>query len=376
MAWDIRSLVPPGVRGIEPYQPGKPLAELAREYGIDDAIKVASNENPLGPSPRALEAARSALAEIGRYPDGGGFALKRALAKKLGVAPEQITLGNGSNDVLELIARAFVAADDEVIYSEHAFAVYELAARAVGARPVVVPARAFGHDLGAMQQAITARTRLVFIANPNNPTGTWVGRAQLEAFLRAVPAHVLVAIDEAYFEYVEEPDYPNAVQWLPHIPNLIVTRTFSKAYGLAGLRVGYGVSQADVADYLNRVRQPFNVNNVALAAAEAALADDAHIGRTIALNRKGREQLIAGLERLRLSYIPSVGNFITADLRRPAPPVYQDLLRAGVIARPIASYGLPNHLRVTIGGAAENERFLAALATALGNATARASANV
>ncbi len=365
MRFDARSLVVPGVQAIEPYQPGKPLSELAREYGIEDAIKLASNENPIGPSPRALAAAQAALGDIARYPDGGGFSLKRALSDKLGVAPEQITLGNGSNDVLEFVARAFASSGDEVIYAQHAFAVYELVTRAVGARPVVVPARNWGHDLAGMQRAITPRTRLVFIANPNNPTGTWLSRDELEAFVQQVPSHALVVVDEAYFEYVEEPAYPDAVRWIARYPNVVVTRTFSKAYGLAGLRVGYGVSTREVADYLNRVRQPFNVNSVGAAAAEAALADEEHLQRSIAMNRDGLRQLIEGLKRLKLPFIPSVANFITIDIGRPANAAYESLLRKGVIVRPVASYGMPNHLRVTVGLPAENERFLVALRAVL-----------
>jgi histidinol-phosphate aminotransferase len=365
MAFDIRSLAAPGVRTIEPYQPGKPIAELERELGISGAIKLASNENPLGPSPSAVGAARRALDDIARYPDGGGFALKRVLSSKLGVAPAQVTLGNGSNDILELVARAFVTSSDEVVYAQHAFAVYELVTRAVGAKAVIVPARDWGHDLPAMQRAITPRTRLVFIANPNNPTGTWVGRRALEEFLQALPAHALVVVDEAYFEYVEELDYPNAAAWMAQFPNLIVARTFSKAYGLAGLRLGYGVSSADIADYLNRVRQPFNVNSAAAAAAEAALADEAHMRRSVALNRDGYRRLTAGLGSLGLSFIPSVGNFIAIDFGRPAAPIYDALLRQGVIVRPIGSYGMPNHLRVTIGLPEENERFLSTLAAVL-----------
>src|SRR5690606_12388760 len=283
----------------------------------------------------------------------------------LGVAMEQITLGNGSNDVLALVARAFANDGVEVVYAEHAFAVYELATRAVGARGVVVPARCWGHDLEAMLAAVTARTRLVFIANPNNPTGTWVDRLALEAFLRALPEHVIAVVDEAYFEYAEHPDYPNALEWLARFPRLVVTRTFSKVYGLAGLRVGYGVSSAAIADYLNRVRQPFNVNSPAAAAAEAALADEEHVRRSVALNRDGLRRLGECVSALGLSFIPSVANFLTVDLARPAAPVYDALLRRGVIVRPIASYGMPNHLRVTVGLPEENERFLAALAAVL-----------
>src|SRR3990170_7796332 len=273
-------LAVPGVRGIEPYRPGKPIEELEREYGVTNAIKLASNENPLGPSPRALEAARRALRDIHRYPDGNGFALKQALARKLGVTPGNITLGNGSNDILELLARAFVQPENEVVFSEHAFAFYPIVTRAVGARPVVTKTRDWGHDLAAMRAAVNACTRLVFIANPNNPTGTWLGAGELETFIQSLPAHVLVAVDEAYFEYVNEAAYPNTVAWVGKYPRLVTTRTFSKAYGLAGLRVGYAVSSPEMADVLNRVRQPFNVNSIALAAAGAALAGGEHVERT------------------------------------------------------------------------------------------------
>jgi histidinol-phosphate aminotransferase len=362
MPTDIAELAAPGVRGLQPYQPGKPIDELERELGIRDIVKLASNENPLGPSPAALAAARAALADVARYPDGNGFALKSTLAARHGVALAQVTLGNGSNDVLECAARAFVTAQNEVIFSEHAFAVYPIVTRAVGATAVVTPARAWGHDLAAMHAAVNARTRLVFIANPNNPTGTWLRSAELAAFLAELPAHVLAVVDEAYFEYVREPDYPDTSRWLERFPNLIVTRTFSKAYGLAGLRVGYGLSSAAVADLLNRVRQPFNVNSVALAAASAALADPGHVARAVELNAAGMRQIVDGVARLGLGVIPSVGNFVCVDLGRPAAPVYEQLLRAGVIVRPVANYGMPNHLRVTIGLPEENERFLAALA--------------
>jgi histidinol-phosphate aminotransferase len=357
---EIINLATPGVRGLQPYVPGKPIEELEREYGVKNVIKLASNENPLGPSPKALAAAQAALVDIARYPDGGGFALKRALATKLGVLPEQVTLGNGSNDILEFAARAFVTAQDEVIFSQHAFAVYPIVTQAVGARAVEVPARDWAHDLDAMRAAITPRTRLIFIANPNNPTGTWLRRAALEAFLDKVPGSVIVVVDEAYFEYVEASDYPNTVAWLARYPNLVCARTFSKIYGLAGLRVGYGVSSAAIADILNRVRQPFNVNSVAQAAALAALGDDTHLDKARRVNTDGMRQLVQGFEQLGLDYIPSVGNFVCVEVGE-AGRVYEQLLRAGVIVRPVASYGMPRHLRVTVGLPAENQRFLEAL---------------
>ena len=358
-------LAAPGVRVLTPYRPGKPISELERELGIESAIKLASNENPLGPSPHARAAAGATLAELARYPDGNGFALKRALARRLAVAPEQITLGNGSNDVLELVARAFATPRDEVVYAEFAFAVYPIVTTAVGARAVVVPARAWGHDLEAMREAVGPRTRVVFIANPNNPTGTWNDGRSVEAFLQAMPAHVITVVDQAYLEYVDHADYADCIPWVARYPNLVVTRTFSKAYALAGLRVGYAVSSSPVADLLNRVRQPFNVNSVALAAAEAALADDDHLARGVRVNRDGMQQLVAAFEKMGLDYIPSVGNFVSVHVGGPAGPVYQALLREGVIVRPVDNYGMPEHLRVTVGLESENLRFLAALPKAL-----------
>ena len=356
-----------GVRALSPYVPGKPIEELERQYGVRHIIKLASNENPLGPGKLALKAARTALEDIARYPDGNGFALKQALARKLAVAPAQITLGNGSNDILEHVTRAFVGPEHEVVFSDHAFAVYPIVTQAVGAKPVSVPARHWGHDLDAMRAAITPRTRLVFIANPNNPTGTWLRRSGLEAFLENLPPTVLAVLDEAYFEYVREPDYPDGASWIGRFPGLLVTRTFSKAHGLAGLRVGYGLSNPTIADILNRVRQPFNVNSVALAAATAALDDGKHIDESVRLNADGMQQLVSGFERMGLGHIPSAGNFVCVDLKRPAAPAYEALLREGVIVRPVANYGMPNHLRVTVGLPEENERFLKALDKVMGN---------
>jgi histidinol-phosphate aminotransferase len=357
----------PGVRGLTPYQPGKPISELERELGLTRIVKLASNENPLGPSPRALEAVRRVLPELHLYPDGSGFEFKAALTRKLGVGTGQITLGNGSNDVLEIIARTFLSPEVAAVFSEHAFAVYPIVTQAVGAKAAVAPAHdgsrgpRYGHDLEAMARLVDGNTRVVFIANPNNPTGTYLARTELHRFLSELPGHVIVVVDEAYFEYVEAPDYPNALDWLPEFPNLVVTRTFSKAYGLAGLRVGYAVSNPGIADLLNRVRQPFNVNTLALEAAGAALGDSEHLARSVGLNTEGLRQLGEALAARNLNAIPSVGNFITFDLGRLAAPIYDALLREGVIVRPIANYGLPNHLRVTVGTPEENRVFLAAL---------------
>ncbi len=358
-------LCAPGIGSLQPYVPGKPVEALERELGISGSIKLASNENPLGPSPRVLAELRDALGELARYPDGGGFALRRALANRHGVPPSAITLGNGSNDVLDLVARTFLGPSSESVFSEHAFAVYPICTQAVGAVARVAPARDYGHDLDAMAALVGARTRVIFIANPNNPTGTWLPRDELRAFLQGLPEHLVVVVDEAYFEYVQAPEYPDASRWLDEFPNLIVTRTFSKAFGLAGLRVGYGLSHPQVAELLNRVRQPFNVNSLALAAAEVALGDNAHLQRAVAANQAGMAQLEAGFRALGLEFIPSLANFICVDLGRPAAPVNQALLERGCIVRPVANYGLPNHLRVSIGLEAENARLLSALGQVL-----------
>lgn len=371
MTVDVLSLAAPGVRGLTPYQPGKPIEELEREYGVSNIIKLASNENPLGPSRKAVEAMRGALADVALYPDGNGFVLKQKLARHLDVPMEWITLGNGSSDILDFAVRAFVTSADAVLFSEHSFAVYPILTRIAGATAVVPKAKEWGNDLAAMRAAITPRTRLVFVANPNNPTGTWVSATALEAFVRDLPEHVMAVVDEAYFEYAARPcmgavGYGGAIELVRRYPRVIVARTFSKVYGLAGVRVGYGISQPVVADLLNRVRPPFNVSSVALAGAAAALADSAHLERTLVTTCEGMQQLVDGFGRLRLPHIPSVGNFVCVDVGRPAAPLYEALLRQGVIVRPVANYGMPNHLRVTVGLADENERFLRALEAAIG----------
>lgn len=361
MSCDFMALATPGVQGLHPYEAGKPVEELERELGIHDIIKLASNENPLGPSAYAIEAVQNALAETTRYPDSNGFRLKAALHRYYGLMPEQLTLGNGSNDVLELIARAFLQPGDEVIFSEYAFAVYPIVTQACSAEAVVTPARDYGHNLQAMAEAITERTRLIFIANPNNPTGTALMRDELKAFLAAVPEHVIVVLDEAYTEYVEAGDFPDGLELLPQFPNLVVTRTFSKAWGLAGLRVGFAAASKVITDLLNRVRQPFNVSHLALAAAEAVLDDGDYLARSVELNRRGMAQLEQGLKQLGVGYIPSFGNFITADMARLAQPLFQALLHEGVIVRPLGGYRMPQHLRISIGLTDENDRFLRAL---------------
>ena len=362
-------LAVPGVRELMPYQPGKPMAELEREYGISDIVKLASNENPLGASPLAVAAAQRELGQICRYPDGNGFDLKQALAAHHGLEPERITLGNGSNDCLDLIARAFLGPGREALFSAHAFAVYPIATLAVGASSVVAPAlgpeheMAYGHDLEAMAQRIGPDTAVIFIANPNNPTGTWLKQAQLEAFLARVPPRVIVVLDEAYVEYARDADgYPDGSRWLERMPNLIVTRTFSKAYGLAGLRVGYALSHPQVADLLNRVRQPFNVNSPAQAAAVAGLEDQAFIEAAVALNATERGRMAAACAGLGLAVLPSAANFICVEVGPRAAEIYEGLLRRGVIVRPVGGgYQLPRHLRISIGLTKENDRCLGAL---------------
>jgi len=364
---DFCELAPVHVRALAPYEPGKPISELAREMGMreETIVKLASNENPLGFGPRTRAAIEAALSDLARYPDGNGHELKTALARRHGVDTNTIVLGNGSNDVLELVSLAFLGPGRSAVYSQHCFAVYPLATQARGARGIQVPAKHYGHDLAAMTAAIEDDTAVVWIANPNNPTGTLAPPAELEAFVRRVPERVIVVVDEAYHEYLPPELRAETVKWLRRHPNLVVTRTFSKAYGLAGLRVGYALAHPSVADLMNRVRQPFNVNRVALAAAVAALDDMEFVARSYAENLQGMRQLEEGARRLGLDWIPSYGNFLAIRVGR-AHEVYRRLLRRGVIVRPVGGpYGLPEHLRVTVGTARENEKFLAALAASL-----------
>lgn len=358
----LSNLAPENIRSIAPYQGGKPISELAREMGLNEAdiVKLASNENPLGMSPKAQMAVEEAIYEIARYPDGNSFALRDAVSKKFNVSANQIVFGNGSNDILELAARAFLTAGDETIYSQHAFAVYPLVTQAVGAKGVVVPALNYGHDLDGFLKAISQKTKLIFVANPNNPTGTLIEKSTLKDFLSKVPSHVLVVLDEAYDEYLSATDKSEAIDWLSTFPNLIISRTFSKAYGLAGLRVGFGLMHADLADLMNRVRQPFNVNSVAQAAAVASLADESFVERSYAANQAGMAQITLGLTKLGLNYIPSYANFVSFEIAN-ASGVNQQLLKNGVIVRPVANYEMPNYLRVSIGLFSENARFLEVL---------------
>ncbi|QLQ25761.1 MAG: histidinol-phosphate transaminase [Dechloromonas sp.] len=352
------------VRAISPYQPGKPISELAREMGmpVDKIVKLASNENPLGMSPKAKRAVEAAIGGSERYPDQ--FELIAAVAERCGVGRDQVVLGNGSNDVLDLIARVFLAPGRSAVFAQHAFAVYPLATLSTGAELIATPARNYGHDLSAMRAAIRPDTRIVWIANPNNPTGSFLPYPEVRAFLAAVPQDVVVVLDEAYNEYLPPAERVDTAAWISDFPNLVVTRTFSKIFGLAGLRVGYALASAEIADLMNRVRQPFNVNNLAIAAAIAALDDHVFVAESYELNRRGMEQIVAGLKRLGLEHIPSHGNFVTFRAGDGAG-VNQKLLKQGVIVRPIGGYGLPEWLRVTIGSEPENGRFLEALEKAL-----------
>jgi histidinol-phosphate aminotransferase len=359
-------LAPAYVRAIAPYQPGKPISEVARELGIPekDIIKLASNENPLGCGEAAKTAMRRALEEVHLYPDGAAFELKDALAKKWGVAMESIVIGNGSNDLLDYLAMAFLAPGVSAVYSQHCFAVYPITVLARGAAGIKVPASAYGNDLDAMRSAIRPDTRMLFIANPNNPTGTFTPYAEIHAFLKRVPANVIVVLDEAYNDFLPHEWRADTVAWLKEFPNLVLTRTFCKIYGLAGLRVGYMLGHPQVCDMVNRVRAPFNVNSIAQAAAVAALGDEDFVRRTFENNRAGMRQLVDGVTALGLEYIPSFGNFVSVDVG-DGPRVFNALLKRGVIVRPIVGYELPRHVRVTIGLPQENARFLASLADAL-----------
>ena len=357
----------PQIQSLQPYQPGKPIEELARKQclAVGDIVKLASNENPLGPPASAVAAMQSAFSELARYPDANGFYLKQALAEKYNVLSEQITLGNGSNDILVLLAESYLGAGTSAVYSEYAFFVYSLMTRAAGAVGIEVPSVNWGHDLDGLSDAVRRDTKMVFLANPNNPTGTGFNEAALLAFLEKVPANVLIVLDEAYVEYGDPNNLCRSIELIQAFPNLIVTRTFSKAYGLAGCRLGYCVSHPEVADILNRLRQPFNVNSLAQVAAVAALNDDEYLERSRRINDEGLAQMKAGLASLGLTVIPSQGNFICVDMAQEAAKVYQRLLAQGVIVRPLGNYKMPEHLRLSIGLPEENQRCLDVLARVL-----------
>lgn len=352
--------VRPCIREIDPYKPGKPIEEVERELKIR-AVKLASNENPLGPSPKAMAAAQKALADSNRYPDGGGHALRRALAERRGVEMEQIVIGEGSGELIDLAARVLLGPGDEGLTSQGSFPLYSICIRAAGGTLVEASQKNYGFDLDALARAITPRTRVIYIANPNNPTGTVFAAGELAAFFERVPGDVLVVLDEAYHEYVEQANYSNALELARTRPNVLVLRTFSKVYGLAGLRIGYGICSGELAEHLNKVRAPFNTSNVAQAAAQAALEDTEHVTRSLESNRAGREQIYEGLSRLGLKYVPSVTNFVLIELGSEARPVAQELLKLGAIVRPMAWMGFPNAIRVSVGTAEENAKFLEAM---------------
>lgn len=352
--------VPEYIRSLIPYEPGKPIEEVEREYGISGSLKLASNENPLGPSPRALAVLRERLPELHLYPDGDCFYLKRALAQKLGVEPDRLIFGNGSNEIIELAARTFMRPGDEAVMAEQAFVVYELIVQAVGGKRKTVPLKNFTHDLAAIADAVTPQTRLVFLANPNNPTGTIYRRRDWQAFLERISPDVLVIVDEAYFEYVEEADYPNSLDYHARHPAILTLRTFSKLYGLAGLRIGYGIGAKSVIALMQRVRQPFNVNAPAQWAALAALDDTEHVQRSLGVNQQGVKYLQTEFARLGLSYVPSQANFILVRVGN-GPEVFQRLLQQGVIVRPMVGYKFPEHVRVTVGTMAQNQKLIGAL---------------
>jgi histidinol-phosphate aminotransferase len=360
----IQHLIPPWLASLVPYQPGKPIEEVEREYGIRDSIKLASNENPLGPSPRAVAALLAAVAAVHRYPDGGGFHLKMKLAERLGVGADQVALGNGSNEILELLARSFLRPGEDAVMSEQAFVVYASVVQAAAGIPRAVPLRAFTHDLDAMAAAVGKSTRLVFLGNPNNPTGTIYHRDAFERFLARIPKDVIIIADDAYAEYVEDPEYPRTLEYLKPDRLLVTLRTFSKIYGLAGLRIGYGVGPAEVIAALERIRQPFNVNSLAQIAALAALDDDEHVDRSRRANREGMRFLEREFARLDLTYVPSQANFVLVRVG-DGEKVYEKLLCQGVIVRPMGGYALPEHIRVTVGTAEENRRFVDALKKAV-----------
>lgn len=351
----------PGVQSLSPYQAGKPIEELERELGITNIIKLASNENPFGFPDSAKQAIQRQLNDLTRYPDSNGFELKAAIAKKFDLKPSQITLGNGSNDLLELVAHTFAGEQDEIIFSQYAFIVYPLVTGAINAVAREVPAKNWGHDLNGFLAAINDKTKLIYMANPNNPTGNFLSEAEIDTFLAKVRSNIIVVLDEAYTEFTAEQERVDSFALLKKYPNLVVTRSLSKAYGLAGLRIGYAVSNPEIADLFNRVRQPFNCNSLALAAAVAVMNDDAFVEKVAENNRVELNRYEAFCAKYGLAYIPSKGNFITIDFKRPAAPIYDALLREGVIVRPIAGYGMPHHLRISIGLPEENERLFNAL---------------
>jgi len=361
MVLDYRTLANNYISNLTPYQPGKPIEEVEREFGLNSIIKLASNENSLGASPNAIIAAQNALLKSHIYPDGSCYELKKTLANFLNVYANQLTIGNGSENVLEIIVNSYLSKDDEAVISQYAFLTIPLLIKRHGAHIIKVPAVNYGHDINNMISAVTEKTRVIFVVNPNNPTGTYITQENLKLLLESVSQKVLVIVDEAYSEYITHQDYPKTLDLLSTYPNLIVTRTFSKVYGLAALRLGYAIASPEITDILNRARLPFNVNSIAASAGIAALLDQDHVAKTVKMNHEGLRQLEDGLHQLKINFIPSVCNFITLDIQSHALDTYQKLLELGVIVRPLLAYDMPTHLRVTVGTAEENERFLETL---------------
>ena len=355
----IGRLVKPHICELEPYQPGKPPEELERELGISGAIKLASNESPVGPSPKAVEAVRAAVSGVHRYPDGASFALRARLAERLGVAGNQLVFGAGADEILELLAKVFVGPGDEAVFAWPSFAMYPIVVRGMGGTPIPVPLDpAYSCDLEGMRRAVTDRTRVVFVCNPNNPTGTSVGAQAFDAFVSSLPETLVLAVDEAYVDYARRTDFPDALTWIGRRPGTIVLRTFSKIYGLAGLRIGYGVADTELAGYLERARHPFNVNRLAEVAALAALDDPEHVERSRRVNDEGVEYLTRELAALGVEVWPTDANFLLA---RTGADMHERLLREGVIVRPLAGFGMPDHVRISVGLPEENERLIKAL---------------
>jgi histidinol-phosphate aminotransferase len=362
---EIESLARKNILDIQPYKPGRPLEEVQRELGIEQVIKLASNENPLGPSPVTLKAIESVIAGISLYPDGSAHCLKEALAMKLNVSPLNLFVGNGSNEIITIIMETFLNPGEDVIIADPSFAIFPIAVRIGNGRSVLVPLRDFKHDLQAMADAITNRTKLIVISNPNNPTGTYVTRAELEDFWPRVPPKILIVFDEAYYEYVQAEDYPQTISYVREGRHAIILRTFSKIYGLAGLRIGYGIAIPQIINLMNKVRQPFNVNSIAQVAAQFALEDDMHVQSSIKTNNEGKRYLYRELERLRLSYVPTSANFVLINLKCEAAKILERLLRKGIIVRSMEGYKLPHYIRVTVGTQEQNERLIGALEEAL-----------
>ena len=355
---DLKKLVNKGIDGLSPYEPGKPIEDLERELGIKNAVKLASNENPVGPSPKIIDSIEKIVKETHRYPDGNATRLKAKISRKFNILENQVTVGNGSNDIIEFVARSFLGPNDSAVYSEHAFAVYPLVVRAVGAMGIEVPAKNFSHDLEAMLDSIEENTKLIFIANPNNPTGSFIEQSELLNFLEKVPEEIIVLLDQAYFEYSSFETSDLEFDVLERFPNLVISRSFSKAYGLAGFRVGYSVSSIEIADYLNRVRQPFNANSLALYAAEIALDDDQFIKKCLELNFEQKQILFNGLQASGFECLPSRANFISFDCGEDSNDAFNNLLLEGVIVRSLRVYKMPNFLRVSVGLPEENLTFL------------------